>query len=85
MRIEVGKGDVQAAAVRIMRRAQWFLISLPIAWRRWAAMAALLLEVESRLEHCLRWWGWREWMAVVLYLFESSVAHDVVRYTARLG
>lgn len=24
--------NVQAAAVRIMRRAQWFLISLPITW-----------------------------------------------------
>ena len=37
-----GEGEsVQAAAVRIMRRAQWFFMSLPIA-RRWAVVGALL-------------------------------------------
>ena len=48
--------DVQAAAVRIMRRAQWFFMSLPITRRRWAVVGALLSEIGPRFEHCL----WRK-------------------------
>lgn len=51
MGIGGGKGDVHAAAVRIMRRAQWFLISLPIARNR------VLSEGGSRFEHCPWWEG----------------------------
>ncbi len=30
-----GRGEVQMAAVRMMRRAQWFLMSLPMVRRGW--------------------------------------------------
>lgn len=45
-----GEGDnIQAAAVRMMRRAQWFFMSLPIAWR-WTVVGATVIagRVEVR-------------------------------------
>ena len=57
--------------MRIMRRAQWFLINLPIAW---AVVGVIVIggRVEARALSVVV--GWKEWVG--LYAIGSSVAHD---------
>ena len=52
--------DIQAAAVRMMRRAQWFFISLPIARRK-----TTVIEGRVWVRALSVGVGRKEWTAVV--------------------